>query len=515
MGGTLPPFFVVLAGSPLEDVNKIERKKILKAIVEAFNKYGKRYNERFHSKWESKTVEERLRLQELFEQVDKLLSKRVFIPGFYRYVLRKVMNNRRLKRHRRVLVNAFMISMLKPEGFRIKDVFERAEKKASISKRSEPPKAYTRRTDQQILNERYQDAFFKTKNSSNENAMDDRFNPSTSVFGTAEPPSQPNPYLTDEQYEAVFNYPLSSRFVIQWITSSATLQIIMPEVREDQLLLREECKEAITYELQEITRELMKARKKYRRDQLRKRESCAKFFLSEVSSFSPIFLEFYFHFTSLLAWEWFRSRRPQNRESLLARGFPLQFNSSDIVKARKLLLNQTRSEGHANSLLAAALQEYAFATKSFVRFRQCLEASGLPELDCGIVLENIATVHRDSKNYKLMRLCLKNALQHYEKSENLYHVCVALKNMGEAEWYMGFKNKALKYFVQSEKRSIFLKDPIQQFKVLGNMVFASRRIGEWKLERNYLLKCLVVCPEEDVETILQIEERLEQLDRFF
>jgi len=87
--------------------------------------------------------------------------------------------------------------------------------------------------------------------------------------------------------------------------------------------------------------------------------------------------------------------------------------------------------------------------------------------------------------------------------------------MGEAEWYMGFKDKALKYFAQSEKRSTILNDPILYFKVLGNLAFATRRMGEVKLERNYLMKCLEALPETETQTILQIEARLQQLDMFF
>jgi hypothetical protein len=322
----MPPFFLVSEELSLEDVDEAERNEVMKAIVEAFNKYAKRYNERFRSEWESKTAEQKRRLQDFFEQVDMLLSKRVFIPGFYRYVLSKVMNNRRLKRHRKVLVNAFIISMLNPEGFKIKDVLERTGKKRSTLKEVEPPKAYTRRTEQQILNERYQDAFFKPEKPSNESLMDERFIPTSSVFATAEPPSAPHSYLTDEQHKTIMNYPLSNRLVMEWMTSSATLQSIMPELLEDIRLLGEESKEAITNEQKDITRQLMKARNKYRKEKLKKREKYAKFFLSEVDSFSPIFLEFYFHFASLLAWEWLRSRRPENRKSLLARGFPLRFN---------------------------------------------------------------------------------------------------------------------------------------------------------------------------------------------
>jgi hypothetical protein len=496
----------------LQYIDGADRKKIVKAIVEAFEKYAKRYNERFRAEWESKSDEEKRQLRELFEKVDMLLSKRAFVPGFYRYVLRKIMNNRRLERHRRVLINAFVISLANPEGFRTKDVFERSERKVGVFKENEPPKAYTRRTDQQILNERYQDAFFKPKKSSGESAMDDRFIPSSSVFATTEPSS--HSYLTDKQYEALSNYPIQSNPVMDWLTFSATMLTIMPEVLQDIELFRKECKEAIAFELQDVTQELMKARKKCHREQLRKREELARFLLSEADSFSPVFLEFYFHFTSLLAWDWFRSRRPQNRESLLARGFPLRFTSLDIMKARELSLNQTRSEDRTNSVLAMALQEYAFVAKSFVRFKQCLEASGLSELDCGIVLENIAIIHRESENYRLMRLFLKNALERYEKSGDPYRVCVGLKNMGEAEWHMGFKRKALKYFVQSERQSSVLNDPILYSRVLGNLAFAARRIGEVKLERDYLMKCLKVLPETETQTVLQVEVRLQQLDMF-
>jgi tetratricopeptide (TPR) repeat protein len=499
----------------LEDVNEAERKEIMHAIVEAFNKYAKRYNERFNKELESKTAEEKRQLQETFKKVDLLLSKRAFFPGFSRYVLKKVMNNQRLMRHRKVLVNAFVISIINPEGFRIKDIQERTEEKASVMKEGEPNKAYTRRTDQQILNERWRDAFFKPEELSNDSTMDDRFKPSSSVFATAKPPSTSHSYLTDEQYEVLFNYPLSNEQMMEWLTYSATTQTVTPEVLTDQLLLRQESLKVITFEMQKIAQELRKVRKEYQKEKLREREKRAKFFQSEVENFTPIFLEFYFHFASLLAWEWLRSRRPENVKSLLARGFPLRFTSTDIVKARKLMLSQTHSEDHADSLLRTALREYSFAEKSFLRYRQCLEASGLSEEDCGIVLENIAIVHRNSKNYKLMRLYLKNALQHYEKSGVAYRVCVALKNMGEAEWYMGFKNKALKYFAQSENRSITLNDPIQHFKVLGNLVAASKRIGDFKLQRKYLMKCLTTCPQEDTEMILQIENQLQQLDKYF
>ena len=486
----------------------------MEAIVTAFDKYAKRYNERFYDNWESRSTEEKSKLREMLRDVDMLLSKRAFIPDFRRYVLKKVMNNQKLRRQRRVLVNTIVMSIVNPKGVRIKDVIKRTKRKQSSTKESELPEAYTRRNYQRILNEYYQDAFFKSQ-AMNENLMDDRFVPYLSVFASTEPPVTPYSNLVDEQYSAIMNQNFSNKLVMNWMIFSATLGNIIPEVLEDIQSFREECKEAINLELRAIVQDLSRVRKKYQKEKLREREKISNFFFSEVSSFSPLLLEFYFHFASILAWKWLRSRRPKTRKLLLSRGFPLRFSSSDIIRARKLLLDLTVSEDRVNHMLAEALQEYAFVTKSFKRFKQCLKSSGLPELDCGIVFENVATIHRENKNYKLMRRCLKDALENYEKAGNQYRVCVALKNLGEAEWYLGFKRRALEFFGESEKRGKMLIDLNQRFGVLWNLAYSFRRIRNPKFERNFLTKCLKILPETETEKILEVEGRLQQLDLFF
>jgi len=104
------------------------------------------------------------------------------------------------------------------------------------------------------------------------------------------------------------------------------------------------------------------------------------------------------------------------------------------------------------TIAGEGLQEYAFVPKSHKNFKQCIKSSELPELDCGIVFENVATLHRERKNYNHMRLYLKHALEHYKKAKDKYRICVALKNLGEAEWYLGFKNESFKFFKESEKQ---------------------------------------------------------------
>ncbi len=498
----------------LAEIGTDERERIANAIVTAFDKFGNRYNERIRAEWGSLTEKEKNELRALVRQVDMLLSKRAFIPGFYRYVLKNVMSNRRLKRHRRVLVKAFVISMLSPTGVRTGDVFERTDKKRDAMERNEPP-AYTRRNEQRILNDYYKDTLFKLDKTQGDNANGDNLAPLFSVFSAVEPPNTLYSSIVKEQYSAVTNYNLSNERVVNGIVFSVILQTIMPERWEDIRFFREECREVITQELRLIAKKTQRARRPFQKEELQRREKLAKFFLAQVTDYLPIFTEFYFHFASILAFEYLRSRRPEKRTKLLSRGFPLRFTDSDIVRTRKLALTQGFFEEGIDKLLIDGLQGYALIEKSFSRFRLCFENSGLPELDIALVFENVAIIHRERRNYKFMRLFMKYAIEHYQKAGNPYRICLALKNMGEAEWYMGFKKKAMSYFDKSEKSGNVLPDAKERYGVLRNLVVASRRIGEVKLERNYLKQCLEVLPDTETETILQIESRLEELDDFY
>jgi len=79
---------------------------------------------------------------------------------------------------------------------------------------------------------------------------------------------------------------------------------------------------------------------------------------------------------------------------------------------------------------------------------------------------------------------------------------------------MGFRENAWKFFGEAEKRSKILTDPMQRFGVMWNLAAAFRRIGDAKTEINYLKKCLETVPDTETEKIIEIEARLEQLDKF-
>jgi len=109
---------------------------------------------------------------------------------------------------------------------------------------------------------------------------------------------------------------------------------------------------------------------------------------------------------------------------------------------------------------------------------------------------------------------MKKALAEYETSGNFYRICVAWKNIGEAEWYMGFRQNALKFFRKAEENIPKLIDSMERFGVFWNLASAFRRMGDTKSESKYLTKCLENLPDSETDKIVMIETRLHQLDRF-
>ena len=105
---------------------------------------------------------------------------------------------------------------------------------------------------------------------------------------------------------------------------------------------------------------------------------------------------------------------------------------------------------------------------------------------------------------------MKKALEHYLQTNNKYRVCVALKNLGEAEWNLGFKEAGLRYFSEAESLCDSIDLPEVAW-VYWNLAYASRRIGEKKMECDYLLRCMANSTEEQTKLVLECEKRMSQL----
>jgi len=120
--------------------------------------------------------------------------------------------------------------------------------------------------------------------------------------------------------------------------------------------------------------------------------------------------------------------------------------------------------------------------------------------------------HRRAGRSKLMIGEMKEALGWYVESGDQYRVSVALKNLGEADWMYGMRETAMKYFKESEELGGTL-DQKGKFGVLWNLASSARRIGDVKLEIDYLSKCIVECPDGWADRVVMIDRRLGELTR--
>ena len=68
----------------------------------------------------------------------------------------------------------------------------------------------------------------------------------------------------------------------------------------------------------------------------------------------------------------------------------------------------------------------------------------------------------------------------------------------------------LRYFKECET----LCEGLEQSEKAGaywNLAFAARRIGEEKMECNYLMKCLTNCTDDQTKTVIECENRISKL----
>ena len=147
---------------------------------------------------------------------------------------------------------------------------------------------------------------------------------------------------------------------------------------------------------------------------------------------------------------------------------------------------------------------------SIVLYEDVRQSKDESLINQAITIENIAIEYRYLRNYKLMLRYANEALKLYGKADRRYRYCVCLKNMGEAEWMLGFVVRARRCFEEAELESKTLSQN-DQFAVLFNISMAHSRIGDKKGEVSYLRKSLVACPDDQTEKVLWINLRLSQL----
>ena len=142
--------------------------------------------------------------------------------------------------------------------------------------------------------------------------------------------------------------------------------------------------------------------------------------------------------------------------------------------------------------------------------KECLGLRDLGPWYKGVLHENLAVIYRNKSSFKLMVMEMKQAVSFYRKQPDKYRFAVALKNLGEAEWGLGYEEAGMRYFDEAEKVGSAL-DARSFAAVLINLSSAAGRLGNPRLEKRYLAKCLGVCPEDETDKILGIDRRLAEL----
>jgi tetratricopeptide (TPR) repeat protein len=242
----------------------------------------------------------------------------------------------------------------------------------------------------------------------------------------------------------------------------------------------------------------------------------ARYLERQISEFTPLFLQFYWHFSSIVAVEYFRHRKKEGRKALLVGKYPLRYDQTDARKARELLGKLFGSPAHASPRLSDAAAYFSMMGLhqiSIVLYEDIRQSKDESLVNQAITSENIAIEYRWLGNYKLMLRYAKEALQLYGKAEKRYRYCVCLKNIGEAEWMLGFQDRARKCFEEAEAESLSFGQS-EHFAVLFNIAMTYSRVRNRRGELNYLKKSLIICPEDQTERILWINDRINQLVSF-
>lgn len=451
------------------------KEKLRQSIYSAFDMWAAQNYDLLKTSITTETIDE---IANDAYMEDLFLSKRAFIPGFMRYVTKQQTSNTKLKRQRSTVLKACIISIIVPKGVTLSD----------LESKSQSDKSYTRRHTQRIIREKYAAAFFEIE----QRHKDERLSPYSNVFSPYELPKLTYQELV-EQFKNQTKQFSSIKDVASWIQRNALIRNVCTEHLKDLLSFKNE---AIA-----IMREL-----RYDSD-------LSKGFFSELKGFSDILLVFHAHFQSIMAVEWWRSRRKQTKRKLIDNGFPLKYSNTEAATARSILLELTKSQEHTAYILkeaALSFKEYPLPDATISLFKQCLETETYTDLQKGDMHENIAVIFRETSRPKLMVQEMKKAVEYFRKANNAYRLCVSLKNLGEAEWMLGFKEAGLRYFAEIESL-IEPLDQLKRAKVIGNLAFSARRLGEKKMEIEYLMKYLKEIPEEYTEEILKVDRRLSEL----
>jgi len=308
-------------------VDEERRKKIHAAVSHAFDRWAVRKYERVIREFGEGDDEQRRMVAEDFWDEDTFLVRRMRDIGFLRHTLKDIRSNNVIAKRRKDALRACMASMTSTLGTSISELVTKI-----LESRASPPSSanekIARRDLQRTLYETLAESFFAYKPDDRFRTEDERVPRITSVFApTTLPPTQ-------QTEEAVWMVYLE-RMNTLCTQDAARTQLVhmslsspLPEFLQDMIDFRTDC----------ISLLPPKSAK----------NEVAQYLESQLKEFTPLFLQFYWHFSSIVSVEYFRHRKKEGRKALLSGIYPLRYDQDDVRKARTLLEKLFGSPGHAS-----------------------------------------------------------------------------------------------------------------------------------------------------------------------
>jgi len=451
------------------------KKSLKESLSSAFDKWANQYYQKHidnEGRIPKKIIEE-------IRQEDLFLSKRVFILGFKRYVTQQVLLNPVLTKQKSVVLRAILKSIIYEHGITVKE----------LEKDAWSDELYTRRHTQRLIHEIYSEVFVEMENQHKDERLKSHstiFSPHTEFYALEK--------LPEDLAKAIYYIPNTSRNQ-KWVKINARIGTITPEYLRGLLEFR---KEALSIMI-EICFDTETGIVLYQE-------------LSKVSNILQIFHD---QLQSIIAVMWWRSRREKTKRKLIQDGFQWKYTDKDAEKALESLLKLTESKEHTFNVMfdsSVAMIETNLHGSAEKVLREAVKLGEGPSLLIGIAHENLGVYHRQKNRSKLMIQEMKEAVEWYRKSGDDYRISVGLKNLAEAEWMYGYQETAIKYYREAEEMANIL-DREDKANAFGNLAVSAMRIGNRKMEIEYLSKYIVTCPDDWTERILNADKRLSELTR--
>lgn len=446
-------------------LNKELVREIERNLFGLFDLYSVRYlAEYYEDSTDPKRVEEYS-----FEQT--FLIKRASDPGFMRYVTSQMNKSDMIKRYRSLMAGFLLIQIAAKLGGKRLDSEATVNKLLELLKKRDGKQRYTRRQVYNIIGDYFKDFFFEPDKELK--TMDDREAVVSSVLAPQDMPY--NPFTQDSvdfiQYDREVFFANDQAF--DTVKFNSFMKIVIPEHYAGLVEFQRDCLKSLEH--------------------IDAKTDVRKYLESLINDFDKliIFEAFYNHLNSILALCWFKKRREDTKPKLLKEDYPLKLKKGELKK----------SLGLARTVLGEGryLTPFLLVTNSMFYIRMFDEERIIyeamiedPKLDpqtYASIVDNLGILYRELGMYKKMISLLKEALPQFENKDHYRHGLI-LKNIGEANYMLGRKERCFKLFNEAEEVIENNGSPEENIQILFNLAASCGRVNEKAKGRKYIKKIL-------------------------